>query len=326
MADLVQLANANSWITDRARGKAVYLADALQSALIQRRALDESVREAKDEQNNAKFELDRLYAQRNRYDQGQTKALAEAEALVQRLGLPIARRQKPLDEMSAVVEQLAPVVNSLARFLQQNRNQELKAQPVLPQARPNKGETFMDALARLRAEIATIAEQEQAVRNAPYPSVEVIERGLAEIAAFANLGEPDVLSAIEEGGPIKWVNPDLVPRYFFVGQGGMAPVDAQQFGTAFLAFSAWRDRPQLEERFKATVLARADDANAIPAADRMNRIGALLADRLGLERAEESLVDLAADQGVEIYRRVDVIPEVVLGLDADARAVYRRKP
>ena len=65
---------------------------------------------------------------------------------------------------------------------------------------------------------------------------------------------------------------------------------------------------------KREIEAAGAPVNAMPAAERIKKIGELEAQLLALERREEVLVSCAAADGTEVLRRQDANPMAVLGV------------
>lgn len=200
----------------------------------------------------------------------------------------------------------AGVVNAVMRYLEQlPRGAELV--PVEAKtAKPGKGESFADAVERVRGQIRDLDALVRETKSAPIPAQKAKEIARAYVQKLAAEGRPDVSQLLKRGADPKWPNQPL--QGFNVN--GMIPQLAKA-----LPVIAWMHQDALVAAMEREIDAETEiSEGAISDDDRKFKLMELADDRLDLEHQEESLIRQAAEDGIEIMRRRGADPRAVLGL------------
>ncbi len=166
------------------------------------------------------------------------------------------------------------------------------------------GESVTEALLRVRDEIRSTQAELMMVRAAPLPADEIKAQLAAEVERLAREARPSIRV---EGGKVALHWPD-VQLYAGPNQAFTAPSGS----ASKLLCALFPD--QLEKLLTAGV---ADVPGAISSADRPGRMRDLEARIYGLEIAEERLVMMALDAGLEVQRRPEASPWAVLTTTED---------
>jgi hypothetical protein len=170
-----------------------------------------------------------------------------------------------------------------------------------------KGETMPDALARIRDQITGIKSHRQAVASAALPKSAMKAAAKRYVDEMAARGRPRVTG---DGSGFKATFGDTRS---FVPQGVRAAAE----------LLCWMDGPAVLKRLEAEIDALPTPANAMDPDERESRLADLTADLERLERDEESLIEQAADDGIEVLRRAEANPAAVLGVRIKQRARVR---
>lgn len=178
--------------------------------------------------------------------------------------------------------------------------------------KPRKGEEIIDAVERIRSEIAALADAAKEARRAPIPASEAKRLARLQIDELARAGIPSVTQLLNRGGKIGWPSDQV--------HGASVGANLTR-GLDGLALLAWIGKDKLVERVEAEIDAHAGDG-ALSADEKKFALLRIQDDTLALQRAEESLIEQAESRGVEIARRRDADPRAVLGL-GDAMPPYR---
>jgi hypothetical protein len=177
------------------------------------------------------------------------------------------------------------------------------AEPVTAKLRQN--ETLVRAIERLRGEVAAAQNHLSVVKRAPLPLADAKKLAAAHVKAMA-------------ARPKVWVD----------GRGEFAVtfVDAQRIDTLatlddIAAMLAFADPEGFTKRLEDEIDRQLGDPTqpAMPKAETDKRAAELAANLVELERQEESLIDLAASDGVDVMRRADADPRAVLGIVVAAK-------
>jgi hypothetical protein len=192
----------------------------------------------------------------------------------------------------------AQLVAQLRSFLEQatSRNAPLTPYSQPPPALRN-GESPLEAVRRVRDEIAALERELVQLRRAALPSGELRQRIRQYVSELGKAGMPSVFA---DGGQfrIDWPPGSQMPMGT-VGPGA-ACVVAALFPDALVAVL-----DSQVERISGTGLASNDRAK------REDEIHDRL---LSLQRTEESLIELALDNDLDVVRRPSAAPEAVLNL------------
>jgi hypothetical protein len=155
-----------------------------------------------------------------------------------------------------------------------------------------KGESPLDALMRVRAEIADIEAEAKSVEKARLPTADRRKMVREQIEALAARGTPVVKDKL-----VAWNHIEIGPNRFIE--------DA-------IAAVAWLLKDELIARVVKMV---PDHENMLTEKDKAARLVELADHKLGLERGEESLVRAVEEQMGQPYpRRNAADPRAVLGL------------
>ncbi|MND69687.1 hypothetical protein D3C80_611750 [compost metagenome] len=156
------------------------------------------------------------------------------------------------------------------------------------------GQSFVDAVTKVRENIVAVSQERQRIDLAPAPAAELAEKAVAGLDRMAAQGAPDFDPRIRGRDPF-----NLDYRLTRPG-----------IGLAFLLF-LFRD--EIAERLTAII---GDDApGTLTDADRGKLLVKTDAKRLDLERQEEALIVAAAEVGQRIERRPDADIRAILGIE-----------
>lgn len=173
-------------------------------------------------------------------------------------------------------------------------------EPVTPHI--GRTETIEAAVEKVRRGIEKAADAEASARYAPLSSsaAKAIARDAIEKLAKA----PNVMDTIEGG------NPFGLPAKAYTDH---VPF-AQREHADIAGFLIWALKPAIVRAIESEIDESADDESALDDAERAERIAAAKAERLRLEREEESLILMAGERGQRVERRPDVDLRALLGL------------
>jgi hypothetical protein len=178
-----------------------------------------------------------------------------------------------------------------------------------------RNESPVAAPDRIRHRLRELSADEHRVRSAPLPAADARAQMRAAIERLAEHGTPDVSPLVEAGHDIVWQSTmTRLTLAAVVGSDG-ARVLGHAMGevTDLQALLTWLLRDALIGRLEAEIDAVADDAAALSAEARAEKLAQIGSDRLAAERHEAALVRRMQDDGLPVEHRVD----------ADVRAVLR---
>jgi hypothetical protein len=167
---------------------------------------------------------------------------------------------------------------------------------------------------RIRRELATLAQEEQAVTHGPFPLAEAVARLDRDLEQLATRWTPDVAGYFVPVMSTGAHRPRLVPDVATFRPGVpdlhvSAEVRTQHEFTSFLVAMF---RKALRERCVEALKANVPPAEAIPTAARPQRLRAIAERRHTLELEEEAAICTAAERRITIGRRGDADPAIVL--------------
>lgn len=169
---------------------------------------------------------------------------------------------------------------------------------VLKQA--NQLRDFAGELDAIREQIKRMRDERLTVERAPLPRAEAIANLERELATLNNSFKPEIGSFLYGEGTVAAV---------FVGKDRGAEL---KIGPALLA---WLAGPALGEKLKAEINRfYATEPLALSPAERAARLAAIDTKILGFEFEEEDLIAEAESLGLELDRRLDANPAVVLNV------------
>jgi hypothetical protein len=238
------------------------------------------------------------------------RALASAQAdLAAALG-ELADIDQRIERLNSRKSALVPYVFTWLRDRVPPGGDILEEHPSPAPVKLAKGETWITAVAALRAKIAALKADAAEVASTPLSSALVKQRARAQIEALAERGRPIVLPALEIGREI--IFRSTTARVDVASAAGAAMgTAAVEDAVALLAFIA---RDQLVAAIEQEIDELADDAHALAPDEARNRGRDLEARVLETERLEEAAIEAAAAADIEIARRVDMDPRAFLGL------------
>jgi hypothetical protein len=158
-----------------------------------------------------------------------------------------------------------------------------------------KGETFALAIAKVRSEIFALSQQLAKVRAAPLPTADQIKLAEEYVARRGAVTGPRI-GVVRDQLQLQWHDDVIASRQDLIGT------------------LCWLAPASVLSALKREIEAAGAPVNAMPAAERINRISELEAQLLALERREEVLISCAAVDGTEVLRRPDANPMAVLGV------------
>lgn len=168
---------------------------------------------------------------------------------------------------------------------------------------PSKKKTNdREALAAVRAERAEALAQQATVRSKPAP----LEEGMARLRGLLDQSERNVDLAAH-----RFLGPDApkanVQSLFVKGRADLHPKAFSE------AVHRLLNRQQIEARFEAAMRAALEGQETIGSESRSSQLAEIDARLRALEIEEERIVCALEAEGVDVLRRPDADPAVVLG-------------
>jgi hypothetical protein len=176
--------------------------------------------------------------------------------------------------------------------------------------KPNKNETIITAIERLRRRGRELRADLHRIASAPFPSAYCKQRMAAQIEALAMRGAPDVSMLIEHDGDIAWPTQRLQSQVIGTEQRTLAFTELAEP----IAVLAWLLTDQLKKRLSAEIDTEADDGAALTHEMRQQREAETMSDLLAVERDEAALVWQAQAQNLPCEHRAEILPPALLGL------------
>ncbi|MEH3117133.1 MAG: hypothetical protein PGN25_05855 [Methylorubrum populi] len=175
-----------------------------------------------------------------------------------------------------------------------------------------RNEKPVDAITRLRTRLAELSREATKIHNAPVPAAEAKAAAKAFIEHMAFSGRPDVSGLL--AGQSRPDFPNLTSMYQqpVMTDGNRHTVIAAGTNFDALGLTAWLHGPAMLKALEAQIDAEAKDDRAIPTEGRAERLEALRADMLAIEREEEAIIRAITEDGIPVERRPDASPEAVL--------------
>jgi hypothetical protein len=159
------------------------------------------------------------------------------------------------------------------------------------------GDSLSAAIAAVRDEIAGVQRELASVRAAPLRKQSQQEAISAYLARLSQRARPQIGFDVRGNARVAWTE-DLV-----TSKDDLLGLLAFMFGPEQLAAAFARELEVEPER-----------ADAVTPEEREQRLSDLAASLLSLERREETLIERAASEGIEVPRRPDASPLAVLGV------------
>jgi hypothetical protein len=216
------------------------------------------------------------------------------------------------DEMAARAGALIALANRLRTFLDHSAGDLLIPYTgALPKF--GKNETPVQAVERCRAKVVELRREIQTTGNAPLTSAEAKAAAREFVKAAAYRARPDV-STLFAGHP----DPHFphIPEMFVhpVAHGGHTVVQGGQVRDGF-SLACWLHEDEVIAALDREIDARARDDKAMTAGQKAERLVALAAELLAVERDEEAFLRMAVAQDLPVERRPDADPRAVLQID-----------
>jgi hypothetical protein len=228
------------------------------------------------------------------------------EREVAKVQAALAEAQIRLDGVNARIAALPQATIALSgrleRFTKALRA-PVAAGPVVKLAQ-RQGESLVDMVARLRAELAELKADRREAEAAPRTSSETKVAIAEQIDDLARQGEPEILGCLEAGVPIAWPRVVTDPR--------ISPAAGGLNGAVYLL--CWLARDLLVEKLCRSVDELADDSVALDTATRGYRLADITEKTLMTERMEAEAIWSASAGGMTIEFRSDTDIRAVLGL------------
>jgi len=180
-----------------------------------------------------------------------------------------------------------------------------------PEPKLGKGETVIDAIARLRLRVRELLADVHRIKCAPFPSAHARAQMRAHIDELARRGAPSVARLLELDQNIDWPMTQQKARVHNVEQlGAVAICEVPDT----VAMFAWLHGPTLIKKLDGEIDAEADDASALSHEARQKAEAEVKGDLLTCERDEATLVWAAQAQGLPAEHRSDIDPRALLGV------------
>jgi hypothetical protein len=218
------------------------------------------------------------------------------QKITERVRASQERHAQRHNEIHALCSRIRQFLNSLPP------NVDLVPAPPVT-AKPRQGETLAQAVDRTRDEIMAAQNHLSVVKAAPLPKADAKKLAAVYVQQLAARGCPSVA-----------VDRDQLKVAF------TAPnADTLAHHLDIAALMAWLYPSQMTQAFEREIDALGETAQPMPAAERERRASELAANLEQLERQEETLIEMAASEGVDIMRRADADPRAVLGVSIVAK-------
>jgi hypothetical protein len=170
-------------------------------------------------------------------------------------------------------------------------------------AKVRDGLTLAETVEETRSQINTLKQHIRAVQTTPLPKADLKASAALLVQQLAQRSRPKV-SAGRDGIAVAFTDPhaDTIAHHHDIAN-----------------MLAWLDPDALTRALEREIDAMPEQQQPMPKAEQENRVAELAANLLELERAEESLIDAALAEGVDIMRRADADPRAVLGIAVAAK-------
>lgn len=269
-----------------AREKLIGLEDealALHGAIPEQRYIDAFERLSEIRQQKARFQ--------STMRRGDEERLADFDVRIDQAQAYADRISKLRDNASEAWKNAGSVVQRCLDFVE--TKQSFRSARV-PEVKLAAGQSFADAIAKVRENIAAVSQDQRRIELAPAPAAELADKAVAGLDRMAAQGAPSFDARIRDRDPFKLDHHLTHPNV----------------GVAFLLF-LFRD--EIAERLTAII---GDDApGTLSDADREKLLAKVDAKRLDLERQEEALIVAAAKNVQRIERRPDADIRAILGVE-----------
>jgi len=173
----------------------------------------------------------------------------------------------------------------------------------LPKVKLAKGETHRDAVDRIRDEIAGALKERLNVQQAGLPLEEMRAQVRKWVSEQARKGRPRVVAS-HDGFRVE-----------FDDGRGFVP------GGDWGAVLCWLHEEHMTDELDAIIEAMPAPSLALTPSEKAERLAAVKAKLLELERQEEAVIDAAEKDGQDIPRRPNADPAAILGVVIVARKV-----
>lgn len=200
------------------------------------------------------------------------------------------------DRYNGLLARRSPIATRCREWLAQQRGALVMIEPV--EIETAAGADLVALVEEARQERLRLLADRRAVRDAPITGAEAKAALTAQVDRLAERGRPDILGVAEQGGQLGF---------------RMLPGDFTGIPDS-ISLIAWACRDQLLAKLSAELDDVIDDAAALGAEERAERLAEIAAQLADAERREEGLIELAGVRGITIPRRPDADPAAVLGV------------
>ncbi len=211
------------------------------------------------------------------------------------------------DERGAAFTAAKAISGALERWLERHTDATFEAAPAKA-ATLRKGETFVQVVDAIRADIAARVSEADALKTAPVSRAEALAAAEAYVARTIEAGAPDLRDiASRHDKPVAWPNtPAEVVTFTKEGS-----INGRARTTDPIATFAWLNPTGFRERILAAVSEEFPE-DALDAGAKAERLAQLAGEIETLERIEERTIATAEANGVEILRRAEASPLAIL--------------
>jgi hypothetical protein len=174
----------------------------------------------------------------------------------------------------------------------------------------NKGETLLDAIARVQRRVREVKADLHRISSSPMPSSHARAKMRAQIEALAARGAPSVSNLVEHDGEVEFQTQQAQTQVFNASPGAIGFTVTPDA----VALTCWLHRAALVDALDKEITAEADDAAALSLIDRELRTAEAMSDLQAVERAEAALIWRGMGEKLPVAFRADINPVAVLGI------------
>jgi hypothetical protein len=207
------------------------------------------------------------------------------------------------NRLAARHRELSAIGHKINQWLMELRGVVLESAPAIA-VKLKDGETLVEAIDGARQEIAATVAKLQLVKRSPLPLEDRKQKAAEYVAALGRQARPVIGFGTADQFMLRFKD-DVVASTSDV-----------------LALACWIQPEAVLDALIRDIeaLPMPGDLRPLPAHERLAATRELEAQLMALERKEESLIERAAGEGVEVLRRPDASPAAVLGVVIAAKA------
>jgi hypothetical protein len=219
----------------------------------------------------------------------------------------VASVQKQLEHLREVFQrrqaehaQAQQIVNQVDLWLGRLHPEETRLEMVKPAAPDlREGETVAQAVDRIRKAISEAEAELAQTRRAPPPRGDLRSLAAEIVIARSRKGRPRLRCDPKQGLLVEWNNPE---------SWSAGSVDD------YVNLLAWLSPEVMAEKLFQEIDAQLKPEGGLSFAERETKLNQLVRQLDRLQREEESLIEMAAVQGLAIARRMHAAPSAILGV------------